>query len=170
MRFSTPHAVAGLIGLLLLGSVSAQAAITTYSFSGTLDSGVFQDETFSGQFSFDDAALAGAGDEYLAVDTLTMSFHGGVYTHVDAAATPEAAFTEGALLGLSFTVESSDPAFSLIPGFSSAADAYFGYDPSAGDSGFGSVTYTLVPVPEPKSYAMLLAGLGLIGYVVRKRV
>lgn len=33
----------------------------------------------------------------------------------------------------------------------------------------GSLTLN-APVPEPKTYAMLLAGLGLIGYVVRKRV
>lgn len=33
----------------------------------------------------------------------------------------------------------------------------------------GSLTLN-APVPEPKTYAMLLAGLGLVGYVVRKRV
>jgi hypothetical protein len=28
---------------------------------------------------------------------------------------------------------------------------------------------TIVPVPEPESYAMLLAGLGLLGVVARRR-
>lgn len=36
---------------------------------------------------------------------------------------------------------------------------------------YGNESLTLsAPIPEPKTYAMLLAGLGLVGYVVRKRV
>ena len=170
MKRTLSHPGTALIGLLLLGATSAQAATNTYTFSGALDSGVFNGETFSGQFSFDDATLSGTGDEYLAVNTVKMNFHGQTYTQTNAAAIPEVRFADGALFGLSFTVDSSDPAFSLTPGFSSVADAYFGYDSRAGASGYGSVTYTLVPVPEPKTSAMLLAGLGLVGYVVKKRV
>lgn len=33
----------------------------------------------------------------------------------------------------------------------------------------GVLTYSVAPVPEPESYAMLLAGLGMIGAVVRRR-
>ena len=168
MRLNAPQSVTALIGLLLLGATSAQAAINTYTFSGTLDSGVFNGETFSGQLSFDDATLTGMGNEYQAVDTLNLNFHGQAYTQANAVAVPGAAYADGTFLGLSFTVESSDPTFSLIPGFSSVAEAYFGYAPSAGNSGFGSVTYTLVPVPEPETYAMLLAGLGLVGWAARR--
>lgn len=167
MRLNAPHSVTALIGLLLLGVTSAQAATNTYTFSGTLDSGVFNGETFTGQFSFNDATLTGIGDEYQAVDTLNLSFHNQTYTQADAAAVPGAAFSGGVFLGLSFSVESSDPAFSLVPGFSNVAEAYFGYVPSAGVAGFGSVAYTLMPVPEPDTYAMLLAGLGLVGWAAR---
>ena len=170
MRLNAPHPAAALIGLLLLGATSAQAATNTYTFSGTLDSGAFIGESFSGQFSFDDAALTRMGDEYLAADSVNLNFHGQAYTLSNAAVIPEVAFADGAFLGLSFTVESSDPTFGLVAGFSSIAEAYFGYTPSAGGAGFGSVSYTPAPVPEPKTYAMLLAALGLIGYVVRKRV
>jgi len=39
-----------------------------------------------------------------------------------------------------------------------------------GDDGNNSAKYTpLSPVPEPQTYAMLLAGLGLIGYSARRR-
>jgi hypothetical protein len=37
-------------------------------------------------------------------------------------------------------------------------------------NGFGGVTYSaLAPVPEPETYAMMLAGLGLMGFMVRRR-
>lgn len=36
-------------------------------------------------------------------------------------------------------------------------------------SNTGVLTYTAAPVPEADSYAMMLAGLGLVGYMVRRR-
>jgi hypothetical protein len=32
----------------------------------------------------------------------------------------------------------------------------------------GSNTFTATPVPEPETYAMLLAGLGLLGFAARR--
>ena len=45
---------------------------------------------------------------------------------------------------------------------------------NAGDTRFPEGTYAqdqlyLAPVPEPETYAMLLAGLGLIGFVAKRR-
>ena len=170
MRLNVSHPVAVLIGLLLLGATSAQAATNTYTFSGTLDSGVFNGETFSGQFSFDDAALTGMGDEYLTVNSVNLNFHSQTYTQANAAinTAAEVAFLDGTFLGLSFTVESADPKFSFIAGATDLIEASFAYVPGAGISGFGSVTYTQMPVPEPETYAMLLAGLGLVGWSARR--
>lgn len=168
MKHTLSHPVTALIGLMLLGATAAQAATTTYTFSGTLDSGMFNGETFNGQFSFDDAALTKTGNKFIAVDAVSLSFLGDDYTLSNASGTPEAAFADGTFQGLSFTVESSDPAFSLIPAEPNVSEAYFGYTPSAGVSGFGSVTYTLVPVPEPETYGMLLAGLGLVAWAAKR--
>jgi hypothetical protein len=35
--------------------------------------------------------------------------------------------------------------------------------------GFYSITSTVAPVPEPETYAMLLAGLGVVGSLYRRR-
>lgn len=37
------------------------------------------------------------------------------------------------------------------------------------DTAFVGASYTVTPVPEPESYALLLAGLGLMGTVARRR-
>jgi hypothetical protein len=40
---------------------------------------------------------------------------------------------------------------------------------AGGGSYWGAVTLTTAPVPEPETYAMMLAGLGLMGFVARRR-
>ncbi|WP_229262760.1 choice-of-anchor E domain-containing protein [Duganella radicis] len=45
------------------------------------------------------------------------------------------------------------------------------YDPVLLMDGYAKVTYTydVAPVPEPETYAMMLAGLGLVGAIARRR-
>lgn len=50
-----------------------------------------------------------------------------------------------------------------------ANDYYFNVTGKATGVGGGNYTFTLAPVPEPESYAMLLAGLGIMGFVARRR-
>ena len=49
-----------------------------------------------------------------------------------------------------------------------------GYNDSAGDAYLGDwddfvIGVNIAPIPEPETYAMLLAGLGLMGFVARRR-
>lgn len=59
--------------------------------------------------------------------------------------------------------------------FSFAGVAAGNYDLSAkgsvagGGTNFIHAQYTVTPVPEPESYAMLLAGLGVMGAIARRR-
>ena len=50
-----------------------------------------------------------------------------------------------------------------------------GYNDSAGSASLGDwddfvVGVNLSPIPEPETYAMLLAGLGLLGFAARRRI
>lgn len=72
------------------------------------------------------------------------------------------------------TVVGADIAFSLSyitnpRRIGSAIDLPFGVSTGFEDSGLMSGTLTLAPVPEPETYALLLAGLGLIGMAARRR-
>lgn len=163
---------AGLLAALLLAATNnAGAAPIVWNFSGALDSGIYINETFSGQFSYDDAGLLGSGDEYLSVTRIGFDFLGQHFTLADAAATVEAAYLDGAFLGLSFNAIQGNGGIALIPGFTDISQAYFAYDTPAGlFGGAGSISYRMptTQVPEPASVALLLAGLGVLGFVRRQ--
>jgi len=151
-------------GLLFAAFAPAQAAVQTYTFSGAIDAGSLLGETYAGSFSFDDAALTGAGAEWLAVDSLSMNFMGSSFTQADAAAfsIAEVGYYDGAFLGLSFSVDSAGEPFSFVTGSFDTGDAFF-----ATDSSSGSLAYAAA-VPEPKDWMLMLAGIGLVGVMIER--
>ena len=165
--------ITALVTLLCAAVPAAQAA--TYSFSGMMDSGSLIGESFTGNFSFDDLGLTGVNLEIRSLNSLSLSLSllGTTYTLGNADAMPDVSFLNGSFLGLSYSVTTSTLGLSVIPGFSDTSEAYVAYDMLSGgnvvdgQSGYGSIVY--LPVPEPESYAMLLAGLGLMGVVARRR-
>ena len=79
-------------------------------------------------------------------------------------------FENAMFLGISYTVNAFDPAFSLNAGFVDTSDAYFSYTPIHGIAGYGSVTFTPKPVPLPPSLWLVLGGLaGLVGFESRAK-
>lgn len=156
-----------LASAFLITLPAAQAAIQNYSFSGLIDSGAYIGQTFSGSFSFDDATLTSLGDEWIPVSQLTVSFLGNNYTLAEASSPSEVSYNYGTFLGISYSAGTATEGFTLVPGYSHISEAYFAYDTQLGDSGAGSVIYA--PVPEPETYALLLAGLALMGGIARRR-
>ncbi|MDP2025596.1 PEP-CTERM sorting domain-containing protein [Sulfuriferula sp.] len=151
-------------GLLFAAIAPAQAAVQNYTFSGSIDAGSLLGESYAGSFSFDDAALSGAGAEWLAVDSLSMNFMGSNFTQDDAVAPSiaEVGYYDGAFLGLSFSVDIAGEPFSFVTGSDDTSDAFF-----ATDSSSGSLTYAAA-VPEPKDWMLMLAGIGLVGVMVER--
>ncbi|WP_227816848.1 PEPxxWA-CTERM sorting domain-containing protein [Nitrogeniibacter aestuarii] len=74
-------------------------------------------------------------------------------------------FTATALIGDSL-------GFYALQGAGSARNVYVTNEVFAGEfsmSAAGQLNYVTAPVPEPETYALMLAGLGLIGTVARRR-
>lgn len=152
--------------LLATALPAANSAVQTYTLSGNFDSGTYAGESYAGSFSFDDAGLTGNGSEWLSVSSLSFTLLGNSWTQADAIAPVEVGFQDGALLGLSYSANGAAIGVSFVPGFFDASEAFVAYSPAVGFDGAGSVIYA--PVPETGSWAMLLAGFGLLGVVARK--
>jgi len=152
---------ASAAALLCLASASAAAA--DYSFSGLTDSGPLAGSAFSGSFSFDTAV----SDGDVALTAFSLDFAGQHYgLEPDSVAT----FAGSILIGLNHDdLGSSDTAVRPNVQFTAAdwSGAAFWYEGALGDVGFGS--YSITAVPEPESWALLLAGLGVLGAVRRRQ-
>jgi hypothetical protein len=157
---------------LLSTVLPAQAAIQNYNFTGAIDSGFYDGSLFSGSFSFDDATIDNSGLDITGLLSFDMSLLNTSYNFASLSGTPDVSFQDGSFLGLSLNIESVSPNvnFTFVPGSLDTSDAFTFYDTSSGVGGGGSILYTTaVPVPEPETYAMFLAGLGLMGVLSRRR-
>jgi hypothetical protein len=58
---------------------------------------------------------------------------------------------------------------SVTPNLTSSSGIVISFGPDAYNVGINHINFTVTAVPEPESYAMLLAGLGLVSLVARNR-
>lgn len=155
-------AIAGL-------ALQAQAASVTFKFdSDGFDAGTLIGQTLNGQFSFDDATLT-AATEWLPVSSFSFQLGGQTYTltaeELGAAA---ATFSNGQVNGVeAVAMNVATRAFSFVGG-SFGAPFVFYIDSEGTDLGAANLSFTAA-VPEPQTYALMLGGLGLVGWMARRR-
>jgi hypothetical protein len=152
----------GLAALFL--SVAACASTTDFSFDQKLKAG----STYS--FTFDVGALAGV-------------LNGTVFGLGKKA---DPTFQWLTLDGVTMAQTPNPPPFDKIWSFHDLAvtagthtlEVFYGYLPTFGAAGTGpkgriigafSFTPITTPVPEPQTYALFLAGLGMVGLMARRR-
>jgi hypothetical protein len=154
------------LGTIALGQPATFSGVVAGSgtsindlFTFTLDSG----NTSSG-YSVVNIPLSFTGGEWnTALATLTLSSNAdGIVGNGDDQMLASAIWNQGSnsndSLSLSYDSAITGPAYITITGVT-----------DGGNGGIYSGAIAAAPVPEPETYAMLLAGLGLMGAVVRRR-
>jgi hypothetical protein len=167
---------------------SAQALVITNNFRVGVTQGLLTNQSFFGNFRYDDASLTGSGLETLnpsnGFQSLSFKFLGNTYTqssdagYLDAPPNqyPQLNFKGGSLLGLDYAVESlmsSGSIASFVINYDSIKGEPFfrAYDGSPFDSNTkslaeGTVKYGIQAVPTP---ALLPGLIGLGVGILRKR-
>ncbi|MFG6442721.1 FxDxF family PEP-CTERM protein [Roseateles sp. LKC17W] len=121
-------------------------------------------QTFSGQFSLDLPTASFTGDVPLTAFRLTV----GAQTYTLAGTAPSVYFDNGQFTGLQYLWTGSDGAsLNVTTGFIGAFEGTLDY--TAADQKFATGSFTISAVPEPESYALMLGGLGLVGWMARRR-
>jgi len=159
-----------LCGALMGITSTSEAALVSYNFNGAIDSGLLTGETYDGNFAYDNATLTNSGSELIDLSSLSFNFLSSSYNLSNADITSTADFLNGTLLGVSYSVSSFDPSFALVSASGSGLPddiAYFSYQTVSGDSGFGSLNVTAVPVPA--AVWLFSSGLGLLTLAHRRK-
>lgn len=161
---------AGLDG----GSVATLSGGTVYTsdqpFADIPKGGVFGgDFLAAGPTSTSPASLTftGAGVDYISFlwgspDTFNLLTVGST--------APGATSQEFTAMSLGFPVSNGDQSFSQYVQFTGLNGSKItSLTFSSAIDAFESANYSVTPIPEPETYALMLAGLGLVGLIARRR-
>ena len=155
MKFKTAIAAATLA---LFGAAASAATTPVTWISGSFNDVVLGDITFASPSTV--SGLAGF------VSTFTGTFGNQTFTF----AAPAISFSNVYLYsGSTLSASSSGSTFNFAN--LNSGTYTLKVSGSVAGVGFGGALaqYTVTPVPEPETYAMLLAGLGVMGAIARRR-
>ena len=162
--------------LLVFGNASVNAASTDWGVHGGVEVGINAPApgSFLDTFLFEIAPLAQTVASTIVANNLgngvVFNIVGGNYSVWSAGGNGLVGGGDDSMLSPSFALSgvtgSTTNTVLLSPG------KYF-YEVKGTATGFAGglylLTSTTVPVPEPETYAMLLAGLGALGFLARRR-
>lgn len=168
--------VSAAVAALAFSAVPAEAAVRFYAFTGTVTdstiAGVEVGQTFNARIVADDLA-SGTGDSVIFTGTGSGSFTTNTFDRsFNGLSMYSFPFDRGQ--GAINNRYELFTAFDIRPSASFAADVNAATNVARGGvsfEGLGRISFVGVAaaVPEPATWAMMIAGFGLVGGAVRRR-
>ncbi|MCE4556331.1 FxDxF family PEP-CTERM protein [Pelomonas cellulosilytica] len=154
-------------------ALHVQAADVVINFSSTpFDDGSLGGKVLTGQFVYDDTTLFTdpVWNTMLApVKSLSFMLNGQAYSVTGTELAASAVTFNGSAVAGVEMVASFGTGYSLVTASPVGDFPAFTYYANGDFSDQGAATLSFAPVPEPESYALMLGGLGVIGWIARRR-
>ncbi len=181
-----------LAGLVSLAFVAPASAAVTLNF---VETGAGVVGSFSGNLSLSGLTLVGGGGqgaeifpskgEFATAGPAVVTYRGSfmpVAYGTGGLAGPSSTSGDalrmnvipdfGSLISVPANYVAGSPLAGTMTFFAGSTLANFGMTPGSYITalpGGDSITVNVIPVPEPSTYALMLAGLGVVGYMARRR-
>lgn len=173
MKFLRKALTTAILGASLMTAGYAAATVTDIATDGTKVAKTISGASFDDVFSF---SLTGMADLKIGGTSPSFSIDLGEFGSI---AVPGASFTGakltakngGYVSATSMDFNLGTGSFSFAATGLQAGDYLFELKGATGGSyGIGAYGLAAVAVPEPGEWAMMLAGLGMVGAMVRRRI
>ena len=144
--------------LIFAGSTNPDDAFLNYSAGFTTGFSFFYTSLGTSAVTVYDG-LDGTGNVLATMNLLSQ---------YDSGCTPQYSFCNWTNAGMSFEGTALSVRFDLN-GSTGNSQTYQGFDNVTFGSAVALESPSVAPVPEPETYALMLAGLGLVGFMARRR-